>query len=160
MPILNSLDFVAIQKTAGDPTMVRRRRLASRLEEQKLLFQDPGYVRRTQRIVRENGSSQAVERVQKVRPWWSHDSAGDVVISVYLGSRALEFEKGKAAARVGATERLPEVIDELIAAVRQGELDQLLAQAPKPGATPRARGPRAGVTAAAASSTTPLRRQA
>ena len=38
-------------------------------------------------------------------------------------SKPVEFEKGKAGIVVGSRERLPTVIDTLIAAVRAGELD-------------------------------------
>jgi hypothetical protein len=44
-------------------------------------------------------------------------------MSIKFGSKPVEFEKGKAGIVVGSRERLPTVIDTLIAAVRAGELD-------------------------------------
>jgi hypothetical protein len=41
----------------------------------------------------------------------------------------VEFEKGKAAIAVPSLDKLPSVIDAVIAAVRGGELDDQLAQA-------------------------------
>jgi hypothetical protein len=46
--------------------------------------------------------------------------------------RALEFEKGKNAVAVPSFDKFPLVIDILITAVRNGELDDQLAQAKKP----------------------------
>jgi hypothetical protein len=36
-----------------------------------------------------------VDKQQKVRPWWRTDAAGNVVMSVHFGTKAIEFEKGK-----------------------------------------------------------------
>jgi hypothetical protein len=44
---------------------------------------------------------------------------------------AIEFEKGKAAIAVPSLDKLPSVIDTVIAAARNGELDQQLAEATK-----------------------------
>jgi hypothetical protein len=49
-------------------------------------------------------------------------------------SKPVEFEKGKAGIAGGSKEKLPSVIDALIAAVRAGELDDLFSQAAKTGA--------------------------
>lgn len=37
MPVLKSLSFTAVPKTAGDPTSMRRAKFIEKLEEQKLL---------------------------------------------------------------------------------------------------------------------------
>jgi hypothetical protein len=47
------------------------------------------------------------------------------------GSKPIEFEKGKSAIAVPSREQLPKVIDTLIAAVRGGELDEVLSQTSK-----------------------------
>ena len=47
---------------------------------------------------------------------------------VRLGWKPIEFEKGKAGVVAGSMEKLPEVIDVLIGAVRAGELDSMLEQ--------------------------------
>ena len=49
-------------------------------------------------------------------------------MSVKFGARPIEFEKGKASI---VEDKLPAVIDTLIAAVRAGELDDLFNQARK-----------------------------
>lgn len=45
-----------------------------------------------------------------------------------LGDKPMEFDKGKSGNAVQSAEKLPSVIDTLIAVVRNGELDQLLGQ--------------------------------
>jgi hypothetical protein len=49
------------------------------------------------------------------------------------------FEKGKAGIVVPSKDKLPTVIDTLIAAVRAGELDELFSQAAKTGSIGKAR---------------------
>jgi hypothetical protein len=50
-----------------------------------------------------------------------------------FGAKPVEFEKGKAGIVVPFKDKLPTVIDTLIAAVRAGELDDLFSQAAKTG---------------------------
>jgi len=52
-------------------------------------------------------------------------------MTIKVGSKRIEFEKGKAAIAVGTLEKLPGVIDALIKAVRAGELDEQLKQLSK-----------------------------
>jgi hypothetical protein len=59
------------------------------------------------------------------------------VFFVRLGSKPIEFEKGKNAIAVPSLDKVPLVIDILITAVRNGELDQQLAQAKKPETVPK-----------------------
>jgi hypothetical protein len=56
---------------------------------------------------------------------WQPDQNGGNVSAAKVGSKQIEFEKGKAAITVGSLEKLPAVIDALIKAVRAGELDEL-----------------------------------
>jgi hypothetical protein len=52
-------------------------------------------------------------------------------MTMKIGSKRIEFEKGKSAIVVGSLEKLPEVLDALIRAVRAGELDEQLNQSGK-----------------------------
>jgi hypothetical protein len=131
MPVLKSLSFTAVPKTAGDPVNMRRAKFIEKLEEQKLLLADPGYVRTVQRTAEVDGVKQAVVRKQRVKPWWKTDSSGQIVMSVKFGSKPIEFEKGKAGIAVPSKDKLPTVINTLIEAVRAGELDDLFAAASK-----------------------------
>lgn len=139
MPVLKSLSFTAITKTVNDPVQLRRVKFVSKLEEQKLLLQDPNHIRTVQRWTKVNGERQATTKQQAVRPWWKVDPSGQVVMSVKFGAKPIEFEKGKAGIVVPSKDKLPAVIDTLITAVRAGELDELFAQAAKLGSIGKAR---------------------
>jgi hypothetical protein len=134
MPVLKSLSFTALPKSGNDPVQMRRTKFIAKLEEQKQLVKDPNHVRTVQRWTKVNGERQATTKQQAVRPWWKTDPSGHVVMSVKFGAKPIEFEKGKAGIAVGPKEKLPAVIDALIAAVRAGELDDLFTQAAKTGA--------------------------
>lgn len=72
-----------------------------------------------------------VEKAIRTSKWWQPDSNGGYVMTLKVGSKRVEFEKGKAAIAVGSLEKLPGVIDALIKAVRAGELDEQLKQLSK-----------------------------
>src|SRR6476659_2235504 len=96
MPVLKSLSFTALPKSANDPVQQRRTKFITKLEEQKLLLNDPNHVRTVQRWVKVNGERQANTNQQAVRPWWKVDASGAVMMSVKFGAKPIEFEKGKA----------------------------------------------------------------
>jgi hypothetical protein len=60
-----------------------------------------------------------------------------------MGWKPIEFEKGKAAIVVSSLDKLPSIIDTVIAAVRNGELDERLAQASAQFKTSKHKGKRA-----------------
>jgi hypothetical protein len=130
---------LALPKSGNDPVQSRRTKFVSKPEEQKLLLKDANHVRTVQRWTKVNGERQAVTKQQAVRPWWKTDPSGQVVMSIKFGARLIEFEKGKAGIVVPSKDKLPTVIDTLIAAVRAGELDELFGQAAKTGAIGKAR---------------------
>ena len=101
MPVLKSLSFTALPKTANDPVQMRRAKFVARLEEQKLLLKDPNHVRTVQRWTKVDGERQAITKQQAVRPWWKTDPSGQVVMSIKFGAKPIEFEKGKAGIVVG-----------------------------------------------------------
>src|ERR1035437_9045130 len=99
MPVLKSLSFTALPKTANDPVQQRRAKFVSKLEEQKLLLKDPNHVRTVQRWTKVDGQRQATTKQQAGRPWWKTDPAGQVVMSIKFGAKPIAFEKGKAGRR-------------------------------------------------------------
>ena len=139
MPVLKSLSFTAMPKSASDPVHIRRAKFIAKLEEQKLLVQDPAYIRTVQRMADVDGQKQPVVLKQRVRPWWKIDPSGQIVMSIKFGAKPIEFEKGKAGIAVPSKDNLPAVIDTLIAAVRAGELDDLFTQASKSRPIPKAK---------------------
>ena len=140
MAALKSLNFITLQKPSTNPTLDRRARVIARLEEQKLLLNDPTYKRSVRSWTKnEAGERSLVETKQRVLPWWSTQPNGSYVFFIRSGWKPIEFEKGKAAIAVPSPERLPAIIDTLIAAVRNGELDEQLAQASKEAKPPKAK---------------------
>ena len=132
MPILKSLNFTTVPARSDDASSHRRAKLIERLGEQKTLLAKPDYVRVTQRWTGKGDDRRQIEKQQRVKPWWRADGSGQVVFSIYHGTRPLEFERGKAGIAVASKDKLPALIDSLIAAVQAGELDGLLAAAKRP----------------------------
>lgn len=132
MTSLKSLSFTMLPKPDSNPTMERRNRTVAKLEEQKLLLNDPAYVRKVRSFVKKDGVRTSVESEQRVAPWWRRHIDGSYLFSIRSGSKPIEFEKGKAAIAVPTLDKLSTIIDTLIVATRNGELDTQLAQGVRP----------------------------
>jgi len=128
MAVLKSLTFTTMPIPGGNPTLDRRARVIARLEEQKLILKDPNYIRTVRTWVKKDGEKSMVEKQQRVAPWWRVHPNGTYALFVRSGLKPIEFEKGKTAIAVPSLDKIPSVIDTLIAAIRAGELDQQLAQ--------------------------------
>jgi hypothetical protein len=133
---LKSLTFTTVPKIGANPTLDRRAKVIERLEEQKLLLNDPGYTRTVRTSTKKDGERIAVEKHQRVLPWWRSVPNGTYAFFIRAGFKPIEFERGKTAIAVPSLDKLPSVIETLITAVRNGELDEQLAQAAKQ-ATPK-----------------------
>src|SRR5664279_3760548 len=81
----------------------------------------------------EDGVRTVVEKQQRVAPWWVQVPDGSYLFTIRSGWKPIEFDKGKSAIAVLSQEKLPAIIDTLIAAVRNGELDEHLVQGSKVG---------------------------
>ena len=131
---LKSLTFTALPKREANPVQERRTKTIARLEEQKQLFADPNYTRKVRTSVKsEDGVRTIVEKQQRVSPWWIQLTDGSCLFTIRSGWKPIEFDKGKSAIVVLSHDKLPAIIDTLIAAVRNGELDEHLAQGSKAG---------------------------
>ena len=73
MSQLKSLKSTAIPKAGTDPALMRRRKLAERLAEQKALVELGPQVRTIQRWTTKDGQRVPVEKQVKVHPWWRAD---------------------------------------------------------------------------------------
>ena len=128
MSMLKALNIVALPKLSkNDPTLQRRVKLLTQLEQQRDLAANPHFVVLTQKWVKqEDGSKALVDKQKRVKKWWVIDMSGVCFFTVRYGSKLLELEKGKAAITVGNKENLVSVIDAVIGAVKNGEFDGLL----------------------------------
>ncbi len=124
---LSALTFTQFAKptTTTDPVQNRRSALVNRLTEQKKLLADPSYTRTTRTKV----DGQMVEKNHRVTPSWYSMPDGKYVFVVRAGFKPIEFTKGKTAIVVPSLDKLPAIIDTLIAATREGEFDAQLEQA-------------------------------
>jgi hypothetical protein len=131
MAVMKSLTFTALLQPGIDPIVDRRTKVIARLEEQKRLLNDPSYTRTVRKWTNKDGEKIAIEKHKRVLPWWRLAPNGTFVFFIRSGRKPIEFEKGKSAISVPSLEKLPWVIDTLIDAVRNGELDDQLAQVSK-----------------------------
>jgi hypothetical protein len=131
MTALKSLTFTTLPTRSGNPILDRRAKVIARLEEQKLILKDPNYTRTNRKWVKKDGERVMVEQQQRVPLWWRQHPNGSYALFVRSGLKPIEFEKGKPAVAVPSLDKLPSVIDTLITAIRNGELDQQFAEASK-----------------------------
>jgi hypothetical protein len=134
---IKNLTFTTLPTSGRNAVASRRQKAIERLEEQKRLAADPSHVRATKRWVKIDGEKKLVEKQRRVYPWWRTGTDGSIIFFVRQAGKPIEFEKGKAGISVGKADKLPEVIDTLIAAVRTGDLDDVLAQAGKGRSIPK-----------------------
>jgi hypothetical protein len=70
--------------------------MIARLEDQKKLIADPNFVRTVKRWERKEGGEQVlVEKRLRSNKWWQLDQTGGYVMTVKVGSKRTEFEKGQ-----------------------------------------------------------------
>jgi Family of unknown function (DUF6641) len=143
MTALKSLTFTTLPSQGANPILDRRAKVIARLEEQKLILKDPNYTRTNRKWVKKDGERVMVEQQQRVPLWWRQHPNGSYALFVQSGLKPIEFEKGKPAISVASLDQLPSVIDTLIAAVRNGELDQQFADASAQTKSSKSKGKRA-----------------
>lgn len=128
MTHLNTLAFITVPKNSAlSHTVIRHYRLIHRLEDQKRLASNPSYIPVSKHWKKTpDGAKTLVDHYRRISPWWRVDESGNLVLTIKVGLKTLEFEKGKTGIAVGAPERLESVLDTVIAATRAGELDRFL----------------------------------
>ena len=140
MSVLKTLNFVVATKRSNDPTILRRAKLLTQLQQQRALAIDPLFIAVTQRWRKgEDGDKRLVERQKRVKRWWYVDPIGNCYLTINYGSKRLELDKGKSAIALGSKDNLVATIDAIIAAVAAGELDAAISATQKTGQKPKAR---------------------
>lgn len=120
----------------ADPTYQRQQKLISKLQEQKEMAQcalenKEFTICKDKWVVdSESGERNKVQVRKKIRPWYINNN-GKVYFEVRYGNKALELSKGKNAIEIEDKNQLPNVIDTIIKAVRNGEMDTQLTLASK-----------------------------
>jgi hypothetical protein len=133
MTQLKALTFAPLPKlTAADPVVQRRNKLIVRLQQQIALANDPLFtLSRSKWVANEAGEKRLVELRKRVRAWWRTGPTGELVLVVRYGARAISWEKGKEAILVGKKDKLVPIIEQVIAIVEAGSIDEILAQMSK-----------------------------
>jgi hypothetical protein len=128
--IINTLKLTAARKARAMPDVVKRRnKLLLKLSEQRALaaalqtgvHYSPKRLRSFTDI---NTGQRIVKEVPvRIKPWFWTGERGETLLCVNYGSRQIEIAKNKTAIEVGTDANLITVLDTVIAAVKNGELD-------------------------------------
>jgi hypothetical protein len=128
--ILNTLKLTAARKTRALPTVVKRRnKLLIKLGEQRMLAdaqaQGLHYTPTRYRSFKDadTGARIAKQVPVRIKPWFWIGEKGECLLAINYGSKQIELQKGKTAIDVGDVANLCAVLDTVIDAVRNGELD-------------------------------------
>ena len=128
--ILNTLKLTAARKTRSLPDVVKRRnKLLVKLGDQRMLAsalqEGKNYApKRFRSFVDADTGARIIKEVPvRIKPWFWTGERGETLLVVQYGSKQIELAKGKTAIEVGSAADLITVLDTVIAAVKNGELD-------------------------------------
>jgi len=128
--ILNTLKLTAARKSRAQPDLVKRRnKLLQKLTEQRelaaALQQGQHYAPKRLRSLRdaETGARVVKEIAVRIKPWFWTGEKGECLLAINYGSKQIELQKGKTAIDVGTADNLVTVLETVITAVKNGELD-------------------------------------
>ncbi len=128
--LLSTLKFSAAKKLRAMPDVVKRRnKLLNKLGEQRSLAQalqaGEQYTPRRLRSFKDadTGARVVKEIPVRIKPWFWTGERGEVMLAIHYGSRTIELQKGKTSVEVGTADNLLNVLDTIISAVQNGELD-------------------------------------
>ena len=128
--ILSSLKLTVARKSQALPDVVKRRnKLLIKLGEQRMLaaameqgqHYSPTRLRTFKQV--DTGARVVKEVSVRIKPWFWTGEKGETLLIVQYGSKQIELAKNKTAVEVGDFKNLCSVLDSVIAATRNGELD-------------------------------------
>ena len=144
MSMLKGFTFVPAPRPANQLTAeeTRRSKLIKQLQEQRSIATaeaagEVHVVMRKRWIKNETGERVRVETEKRLKPWWTAQADGQLLLTVRWGSGPIAWETGKAAISIGEHGKLIGVLDKLIAATQAGELDNYIAAANKARSMPK-----------------------
>jgi hypothetical protein len=135
MSVFAKLKLVASKRERNlSPTLVRRNKLAAKIEEQLQLAtaQKEGRLyapKRIKNVTNAEGERVAVETTKRVKEWFWTTPANKINLSVRYGSKTLELSKGKNAIELSSGDELLATLSMLKEAVIAGELDDAITNA-------------------------------
>jgi hypothetical protein len=135
MTFIAKLKLVASKRDRNlSPILVRRNKLAAKIEEQLQLVtaQKEGRLyapKRIKTVTNELGERVAVETTKRVKEWYWTTPANKINLCVRYGSKTLELSKGKNAIELSSGDELLATLSMLKEAVIAGELDDAITNA-------------------------------
>lgn len=135
MAFIAKLKLVSSKRERNlSPILVRRNKLASKIEEQLQLAtaQKEGRLfapKRIKNVTNAEGERVAVETTKRVKEWFWTTPANKINLSVRYGSKTLELAKGKNAIELSSGDELLATLSLLKEAVIAGELDDAITNA-------------------------------
>ena len=133
MSALATLKLTAARKPRALPDLVKRRnKLVKKLTEQRELAiataEGRNYTPQRLRTVvdRTTGERTVREMPVRIKAWWWTGEKNETLLSIFYGSKTLELAKGKTAIEIADSKQLVAVIDTVIAATQNAELDVLI----------------------------------
>jgi hypothetical protein len=135
MSVIAKLKLVSSKRDRNlSPILVRRNKLAAKIEEQLQLAtaQKEGRLyapKRTRAVTNELGERVAVETTKRVKEWFWTTPANKIHLSVRYGSKTLELAKGKNAIELNSGDELLATLSMLKDAVIAGEFDDTITNA-------------------------------
>ena len=132
MSFIAKLKLVVSKRESNlSPVMLRREKLATKIEEQLQLAKAKknGLVyspKRLKTVTNEAGERVVVETTKRVKEWFWTTSNNKINLSVRYGSKTLELAKGKNAIELGTQDELIETLALLQQGVIGGELDEAI----------------------------------
>ncbi len=135
MTFIAKLKLVASKRERNlSPIIVRRNKLAAKIEEQLQLAaaQKDGRLyapKRIKNVTNDAGERVAIETTKRVKEWYWNTPANKINLCVRYGSKTLELSKGKNAIELSSGEELLSTLSMLKDAVIAGELDEAITNA-------------------------------
>ena len=115
------------------PDVIKRRnKLLNKLSEQRELamaqLEGRNYTPKRLRTVRDVATGERTVREMPVRikAWWWTGEKNETLLSIFYGSKTLELAKGKTAIEITDYKQLVSVLDTVITATQNAELDVLI----------------------------------
>ena len=135
MSVIAKLKLIASKRERNlSPIIVRRNKLAAKIEEQLQLAtaQKEGRLyapKRIKNVTNADGERVAVETTKRVKEWYWTTPSNKINLCVRYGSKMLELSKGKNAIELSSGEELLSTLSVLKDAVIAGELDDAITSA-------------------------------
>ena len=132
MSVIAKLKLVASKRERNlSPIVVRRNKLAAKIEEQLLLAmaQKEGRLyapKRIKNVTNSEGERVAVETTKRIKEWYWTTPANKINLCLRYGSKTLEISKGKNAIELSTGDELLATLSILKEAVIAGELDDAI----------------------------------